>query len=30
VEKLTGDAAKSPIIFSKTDPTFMAMVGYHF
>ena len=30
VEKLTDDAARSPIVFSKTEPTFMAMVGYHF
>lgn len=30
LERLTGDAAKSPITFSKTNPTFTAMVGYHF
>jgi len=30
VKKLEGDAAKSPISFSTSEPVFMAVLGYHF
>jgi len=30
VKELTGDAAKSPITFSKTDASFMTTINYHF
>ncbi|MGH8211149.1 MAG: MipA/OmpV family protein, partial [Steroidobacteraceae bacterium] len=30
VKQLMGDAASSPITFSKTSGTFMFMAGYHF
>jgi outer membrane scaffolding protein for murein synthesis (MipA/OmpV family) len=30
VARLTGDAANSPIVFSKTEATFLSALKYHF